>query len=77
MKIERIRIHFLGDVFAALAFLGSYGDGSTPASFPGSRDRDLLGGSGKEEGEGRKIWLGIFVVCNFSYVEIVTILFIV
>ena len=77
MKIERMRIHFLGDVFAALAFLGSYGDGSTPASFPGSRDRDLLGGSGKEEGEGRKIWLGIFVVCNFSCVEIVNILFIV
>ena len=25
MKIERMRIHFLGDVFAALAFLGSYG----------------------------------------------------
>ena len=23
MKIERMRIHFLGDVFAALAFLGS------------------------------------------------------
>ena len=77
MKIERMRIHFLGDVFAALAFLGSYGDGSTPASFPGSRDRDLFGGSGKEEGEGRKIWLGIFVVCNFSYVEIVNTLFIV
>ena len=78
MKIERMRIHFLGDVFAALAFLGSYaGDGNTPASFPGSRDRDLLGGSGKEEGEGRKIWLGIFVVCNFSYVEIVNTLFIV
>ena len=53
------------------------GDGNTPASFPGSRDRDLFGGSGKEEGEGRKIWLGIFVVCNFSYVEIVNILFIV
>ena len=74
MKIERMRIHFLGDVFASL---GSYGDGNTPASFPGSRDRDLFGGSGKEGGEGRKIWLGIFVVCNFSYVEIVNILFIV
>ena len=47
------------------------------ASFPGSRDRDLFGGSGKEEGEGRKIRLGIFVVCNFSYVEIVNTLFIV
>ena len=41
------------------------------------RSQALLGGSGKEEGEGRKIWLGIFVVCNFSYVEIVNILFIV
>ena len=57
--------------------MDSHGDGNTPASFPGSRDRDLFGGSGKEEGEGRKIWLGIFVVCNFSYVEIVNTLFIV
>ena len=48
---------------------------NTPASFPGSRDRDLL--KGKELGEGREIWLGIFVVCNFSYLEMVDILFIV
>ena len=48
---------------------------NTPASFSGSRDRDLL--KGKEEGEGREIWLGIFVVCKFSYLEIVDILFIV
>ena len=48
---------------------------NTPASFSGSRDRDLL--KGKEEGEGRELWLGIFVVCKFSYLEIVDILFIV
>ena len=48
---------------------------NTPASFSGSRDRDLL--NAKEEGEGREIWLGIFVVCKFSYLEIVDILFIV
>ena len=44
---------------------------NTPASFSGSRDQDLL--KGKEGGEGREIWLGIFVVCNFSYLEILDI----
>ena len=48
---------------------------NTPASLSGSRDQDLL--KGKEGGEGREIWLGIFVVCNFSYLEIADILFIV
>ena len=54
---------------------GNTYESNTPASSPGSRDRDLL--KGKEGGEGREIWLGIFVVCNFISLEIVDILFIV